>query len=115
MEQGVDVGLGPVDQEGGKALQVVVGACDGEGESGHVGEEPQHVLRVGAVLAQQPHTLHPTTLGYHRQGGAPAKTRSNSGVYIYSHLSNCRRSVNCRLSGKKSLYSNCRHTVLEIL
>ena len=47
------VGRGPVQEQSSEALEVVVRGARGYGKAGQVGHQPQHVLCVGAELAQQ--------------------------------------------------------------
>ena len=46
-------GAGPKEEEGGEALEVVVGGGDGNGQAGHAADEAVEVLSVGAELAQE--------------------------------------------------------------
>ena len=45
--------LGAVEEEGGEALEVVVGGGDGQRQRRHPAQQPEDVLGVGAVSAQQ--------------------------------------------------------------
>lgn len=48
----VEAGLGPEEEEGGEAFEVVVGGGDGQRQAGHPGHQPEDILRVCAIFAK---------------------------------------------------------------